>query len=324
MANASKRLTTIENHLKPTGTLKIEDTRTGKKYEVNVFNNYIDAKDLAQIKSESGDVLRSYDPAYMNTISCTSRISYIDGDAGILQYRGYPIEELAEKSTFMEVAFLLLYGELPTQNQFNMFEGKVMTHTMLHTDVENMMRSFHYDAHPMGMVVSTLAAVSTFHPEVNPALHAGVDVYADEKVMNKQIHRIVGQISTIAACAYRHRIGRRFNIPSKGMSYVENFMCMMDRLNEPDYRPHPVLVKALDVLFLLHADHELNCSTAEMRHLASSEVDVYTCIAGATAALYGRRHGGANEGVLRMLENIGKVENIPAFIEQVKAKKAIL
>lgn len=315
------RLTVIERHLTGKDTLTVLDNRTGKSYEMSIENNYIKAKDLEKIHSSDGDVLRYYDPGYTNTIACTSEISYIDGDKGILEYRGYPIEELAEKSNYLEVAYLLIYGELPSRGQYALWERKVMTHTYIHTDISRMIQSFHYDAHPMGIVVSTTSAMSTFQPEQNPALQPTNDPYLDPYVMNKQIHRLMGRIPTVAASAYRHRIGRPFNEPMYGLNYIENFLFMMDRLNESDYSPHPKLVKALEVLFILHADHELNCSTAAMRHLASAESDVYTCIAGAAAALYGRKHGGANESVLRMLEEIGTIENIPNFISLVKAGK---
>jgi len=228
----------------------------------------------------------------MNTISCTSRISFIDGDKGILEYRGYPIEQLAEKSNFLEVAFLLVYGELPTKDQFSTWKSKIMSHTFLNNDVGQMMKNFRYDAHPMGMIISTLSTLSTFHPEANPAL--AKDPYDNKILRNKQIHRIIGNMPTIAANAFRHRIGRPFNKPGQNLDYVENFLFMLDALNDPKYKPHPKLVRALDILFILHAEHELNCSTAAIRHLESSGVDVYSTIAGATAALYGPKHGGAN------------------------------
>jgi len=325
-----QRLCQVANHLNPNNlankkpeTLSVLDNRTGKNYELTLKQGSLPGSELAKILDESQQPLRLYDPGYMNVINCTSRISYIDGDKGILEYRGYPIEQLAEKSTFLEVAFLLVYGELPTKNDFKIWQRKIMTHTFIHTDIAQMMKSFRYDAHPMGMLVSTMAAVSTFHPEANPALQ-GESVYDSVKVRNKQIHRILGIMPTIAANAYRHRIGRQYNLPQNDLGYVENFLYMLDRLSEGKYRPHPKLVKALDVLFILHAEHELNCSTAAVRHLASSGVDVYTCIAGAAAALYGPKHGGANEAVVRMLESIGDKKNIPQFIEDVKNRKKLL
>jgi citrate synthase len=240
-----------------------------------------------------------------------------------LQYRGIPIEQLAEKSTFLEVSYLLLFGELPTKSQLDKFSVKTMNHTYIHSDLENMIKSFRYDAHPMGMLVSGIAAMSTLHPEANPAL-MGDKIYKDPKFVNKQIFRILGNIPTLAASCYRHRIGRPFNQPRNDLSYIENFLYMMDYLNDKDYKPHPILTKALDVLFILHAEHELNCSTSAVRHLASSGVDVYSCISGGVAALYGPKHGGANEAVLRMLEQIGKKENIASYIADVKAKKKVL
>jgi len=324
-----ERLSVINSQLTKNETgnkqdsLSVVDNRTGKSYELPVKHNFIVANDLLKIKSPAGEVLRSYDAGYMNTIACTSRISYIDGDKGILTYRGYPIEQLAEKSTFLEVAFLLVYGELPTAQDFAVWEKKIMSHTFVHTDVGSMMTSFRYDAHPMGMLVSTLAAVSTFHPEANPAL-AGDKVYHDKKIRNKQIHRLLGSVPTMAANAYRHRIGREFNKPQKDLSYIENFLYMLDRLNENKYKPNPKISRALDILFILHAEHELNCSTAAVRHLASSGVDVYTTMACAAGALYGPRHGGANEAVLRMLDAIGDKKNIPQFIQDVKDRKKLL
>lgn len=214
---------------------------------------------------------------------------------------------------------MLIYGELPTPEQFKKFNKKVMTHTFYHMELGNMMKSFRYDAHPMGMFVSTMAALSTFHPEANPAL-AGQDCYNDENLRNKQIYRILGTSPTIAASSYRHRIGRDYNTP-KYVGYVENFFYMLDALNETNYKPHPALVRALDILFILHAEHELNCSTSAVRHLSSANTDVYTSMAGGAAALYGPLHGGANEAVLKMLNKIGSVENIPSFIQKVKDRE---
>jgi citrate synthase len=261
----------------------------------------------------------------MNTCSATSRITFINGAKGILRYRGYPIEQLAQHSSFLEVSFLLLYGQLPDKQQLEYFQSRVMRHTYVHEDMKQMMKSFRYDAHPMGILISAVAAMSTLHPEANPSV-IGQDVYNSESVRNKQIHRIIGNMPTIAAYAYRHRIGRPYVHPSeaKGISYTENFMYMLDKMSNSNYRPHPRLARALDILFILHADHELNCSTAAMRHMASSGVDVYSCISASAAALYGPRHGGANEAVVRMLEKIGTVDKIPEFIEKVKAKKVRL
>lgn len=307
-------------------TLSVKDNRTGKEYTVPIKNNTIKASDLFKMTGEGVAGIRSYDPGYLNTAAATSRITYINGGKGELQYRGYPIEQLATKSTFLEVAFLLLYGELPSQDQFTYFRNRVMKHTYVHEDLKQMMGAFRYDAHPMGVLVSSLAAMSTFHPEANPAL-AGSDIYKDKESRNKQIHRLVGTLPTIAAFAYRHRAGRPYVDPApaaRNLTYTENFMYMLDKLSDEPYTPNPRLAKALDILFILHADHELNCSTAAMRHLTSSGVDVYTSTAAAAGALYGPLHGGANEAVLRMLEKIGSKDNIPQFIEDVKARKVKL
>mmetsp|Transcript_81161 Transcript_81161/g.216875 ORF Transcript_81161/g.216875 Transcript_81161/m.216875 type:complete len:518 (-) Transcript_81161:182-1735(-) len=303
-------------------TITVTDNRTGKSYTLPITDNTIKANDLKQVKSPDGAPLKTYDPGYMNTTCCISKISFIDGDKGILRYRGYPIEQLAEKSSFVEVAYLLVYGELPTAPQLAEWNRNIMRHSMIHNDMYKLHEAFRYDAHPMGMLVSALAAKGTLHPEANPAL-AGQDCYKDLALRNKQIVRILGGGPTIAAIAYRHRIGRP-NVPSNAdLGYVENFLYMLDVLHEgpTEYKPHPTLVKALDVLFILHAEHELNCSTSAMRHLASSNVDVYTATAAAAGALYGPRHGGANEAVLRMLERIGSVERIPQFVQDVKDRK---
>ena len=307
--------------------LKITDNRTGKSYDITVKESkdsyFVGAKDFTKIKNDDKEPLRIYDAGYMNTICSTSRISYIDGDKGVLEYRGYPIEQLAENSTFLEVAFLLIHGELPSKNQLNTFNDKVMTHTILHVDVLNMMKPFRYDAHPMGILISTIAGYSTLKPEANPAL-AGESIYKDINLRNKQIYRLLGLVPTIAANSYRHRIGREYNPPHEKMSYVENFLYMMDYLNEKEFKPHPKLTRALEVLFILHAEHEMNCSTSFIRHISSSGVDIYTAIAMAAGALYGPKHGGANEAVIRMLEAIGTKDNISKFILEVKQKKRVL
>ena len=298
--------------------LQIADNRTGKNYELTLKESkdcfFINSKDLERVKDGKGQPTRVYDPGYMNTICNTSRICYIDGEKGVLEYRGYPIEQLAEHSTFLEVAFLLINGELPSKSQLQDFSGRVMTHTMLHTDVATQMKAFRYDAHPMGMLISTISAFSTLKPDANPAL-AGENLYRNIEQRNKQIYRLLGVVPTIAANSYRHRIGREYNIPSESLGYVENFLYMLDHLNERNYKPHPKLARTLDVLFILHAEHEMNCSTSFVRHMTSSGVDVYTAIAMAAGALYGPRHGGANEAVIRMLEAIGSKENIPKFIK---------
>jgi len=305
----------------PSDTLTVIDNRTGDRKELKISNNTVRASDLYKLNQ-----IRSFDPGYANTCAATSEITWINGGKGFLEYRGYPIEQLAEKSSFEEVAFLVLYGELPDAHQLKHFRSRIMRHTYVHEDLKDMMKVFRFNSHPMGMFISTISAESTVHPEANPAL-AGQTVYNNKALRNKQIHRIIGNAGTIAAFAYRHRIGRPYVDPaplSENLSYTENFLYMLDKLSHRSYKPHPVLAKALDVLFILHVDHELNCSTSAMRHLASSGVDVYSCIGGAAAALYGPRHGGANEAVLRMLESIGSVENIPAFVEKVKKREVRL
>ena len=333
---SSKRLDKIIDQLQPTNkknikkkntrnksdSLSVRDNRTGKTYEISIQNGTVNSSDFSQIKIPNNPIgLRTYDPAYKNTSSATSKITWIDGPNGILLYRGYPIEELAMKSTFLEVAYLLIYGELPTKNQMSYWQDRVMKHTFIHEDIADMMKSFRYDAHPMGMLVTSLAALGTVHPEVNPALK-GQDIYNNKNIRNKVIHRAIGTVATIAAYSYRHRSGRPYTYPShQNLSYTENFLYMIDKYSNNDYKPNTELAKALDILFILHADHELNCSTSAMRHLTSSGVDVYTSLAASAGALYGPRHGGANEAVLKMLEKIGNKKNIPLFIKKVKAKK---
>lgn len=306
-------------------TVTVTDNRTGETLEIPIEDNTIKAKALSKLKLPGARIgLRSYDPGFTNTSAATSRITFINGPEGILTYRGYPIEQLAEKSSFLEVSFLLMYGELPNVSELQYFEERVMKHTFIHEDLVDMLKNFRYDAHPMGMLATMFAAMGTQHPEANPALQ-GQGVYSNVTLRNKQIHRILGSIPTMAAFAYRRRIGRPIVYPShQKMTYSENFLYMLDMLSNKNYRPHPELAKALDVLFIIHADHELNCSTSAMRHLASSGVDVYTCVSAATGALYGPRHGGANEAVLRMLEGIGGKENIPMFLERVKKREVRL
>lgn len=295
----------------PQNTLTITDNRTGKTYEVPIEHETIRATDLRQIKANPDDFgLMAYDPAYMNTAECTSTITYIDGDKGILEYRGYPIEQLAEHSSYLEVAYLLLYGELPSKERLDWWEYRISRHTFIHNSLVELIQAFRYDAHPMGILISSVAAMSTLYPEAK-------NIY-DPAVREKQIWRILGMIPTVAAFAYRHRIGRPFNQPDNSLSYTANLLYMMDFMGQRDYQVNPVLAKALDVLFILHADHEQNCSTATMRGVGSSHVDPYCSLSAAAAALYGPLHGGANEAVLRMLQNIGSVKNIPSFIERVK------
>ncbi|MGB2869979.1 MAG: citrate synthase [Bacteroidota bacterium] len=299
------------------GTLKITDTRNGKEYELPIENGTIKALDLRKIKISEDDFgLMTYDPAFMNTASCKSKITFIDGDKGILQYRGYPIDQLAEKCSYIEVAYLILYGELPNKVQLEEWTNSIRMHTFVHENVKQLMEGFRYDAHPMGIFVSTLAALSTFYPEAKKVL--------DPEVRQKQIWRLIGKVPTIAAFAYRHSLGMPYVYPDNDLSYAENFLSMMFKVAEPKYKPQPALARALEVLFILHADHEQNCSASAMRSVGSSQVDPYCAAAGAAAALYGPLHGGANEAVLRMLDEIGTKDKVPAFIKDVKDGKGKL
>jgi citrate synthase len=292
-------------------TLTITDNRTGKSYEVPIENGTIKAIDLRQIKSGPDDFgLMTYDPAFTNTAACKSRITYIDGDKGILTHRGYPIEQLAEKSTYLETAYLILNGELPAKGAYDTWAYNVTHHTMVHENIRELINGFRYDAHPMGMLMSTVAALSTYYPE---AKHV-----RDPQIRRNQIFRLMAKMPTLAALAYRHSEGSPFVYPDNDLSYCGNFLQMMFRMTERDYKLDPVLVKALEVLFILHADHEQNCSTSAMRGVGSSEADPYSSIAAAIAALYGPLHGGANEMVLRMLNEIGSKDRIPQFIKEVK------
>ncbi len=298
-------------------TLKITDTRTGKEYEIPISHDTIKAMDLRQIKVNADDFgMMSYDPAFMNTASCKSRITFIDGDKGILRYRGYPIEQLAESCTYLEVAYLILYGELPTEAQLEEWTEHIRLHTFVHENVKRLMEGFRYDAHPMGIFVSTLAALSTFYPEAKHVL--------DPEVRRKQIWRLMGKVPTIAAFAYRHSLGMPYVYPDNDLSYTENFLSMMYKVAEMKYKPNKSLARALEVLFILHADHEQNCSANAMRSIGSSQVDPYCAAAGAAAALYGPLHGGANEAVLRMLDVIGSKDRVPEFIKDVKEGKGRL
>ncbi|MFV0446316.1 MAG: citrate synthase [Planctomycetaceae bacterium] len=293
-------------------TLTITDNRTGKSYEVPVANDTIKATDLRKIKVKDGDFgLMTYDPGYLNTASTKSTITYIDGDKGILEYRGYPIEVLAEKCTFLEVAYLLLEGKLPTKSELEEWDQSIKYHTLVHENIKEQMASFRYDAHPMGMLISTVAALSTFYPDAKKVHEA------DNRAL--QIRRLIAKIPTIAAFSYRHSQGRPYNYPSNQLSYTENFLSMMFKMADNPYEAHPALVRALDILFILHADHEQNCSTSVMRAIGSSEADPYSALAGAAAALYGPLHGGANEAVLKQLAEIGSVKNVPDFIKRCKS-----
>ena len=298
-------------------TFTITDNRTGESYEVPIDNRTIKAIDLRQIKQDPEEFgTMTYDPGYGNTASCKSSITYIDGDKGILRYRGYPIEQLAEHSNFLEVAYLLIYGELPTSDKAEEWAHKVNHHTFVHEDLKRMMQLFRYDAHPMGMMISSLAAMSTLHPD-SKNVH-------DPDARNKQILRILGKLPTIAAFAYRHRIGRPYVYPNNKLGYAENFLYMLDYMHQSNYEVDPVLADALDTLLVLHADHEQNCSTSVMRGIGSAEADPYSSMAGAVAALYGPLHGGANEAVIRMLREIGSVDKVGEFVERVKKREVLL
>jgi citrate synthase len=292
-------------------TLTITDNRTGQTYEIPIQDGTIRAMDLRQIKVVPDEFgMMTYDPAFMNTAACRSRITFIDGDKGVLLYRGYPIEQLAERSDFLETAYLILFGELPTNAQHEDWTRDITQHTMLHTNISKLMEGFQYDAHPMGMFISTVGALSTFYSDAK-------NIFSVES-RRLQTIRLIAKVPTIAAYAYRHSIGRPYNLPDNDLSYAGNFLNMLFRMTEPRYRVNPVLERALDVLFILHADHEQNCSTSTMRNIGSSQADPYSSLAGAAAALYGPLHGGANEAVLRMLTEIGSLNNVPAFIKRVK------
>ena len=289
----------------------ITDNRTGKSYELPVEHATIRASDLRKIKVDPEEFgTMTYDPGYDNTASCKSEITFIDGDKGILEYRGYPIEQLAEHSTFLEVSYLLIHGELPQKPQLDDWQYQVMHHTFLHENMTQLFHAFRYDAHPMGMMISALAFMSTLHKEATNV--------EDPTIRGKQILRILGKLPTVAAFCYRHRIGRPFNYPNAHMGYAENFLYMLDYMHQTRYEVNPVLAKALDVLFILHADHEQNASTSVMRGIGSAHADPYSAMAGAAAALFGPRHGGANEAVVKMLSEIADVKNVPAYIERVK------
>jgi citrate synthase len=293
-------------------TLTVTDNRTGKTYEVPITDATVRATDLRQIKVDPDEFgLMSYDPAFMNTASCRSAITYIDGEAGILQHRGYPIEQLCERSSFLEVAYLLINGALPTAAELDAWVGEITIHTFVHENVKEFMQGFRYDANPMGMLVASVGALSTFYPDAN-RIH-------DEAVQRIQIIRLLAKMPTLAAFAFRHNMGQPYNYPDNDLAYAGNFLGMMYKMTELKYEPDPRLERALDVLFILHADHEQNASTSAVRGVGSTQVDPYTAVAAGVAALYGPLHGGANEAALRMLARIEKIENIPAFLEGVKA-----
>ncbi len=296
-------------------TLTITDNRTGKKYELPIQDGTIRAMDLRQIKNGTDDFgLMTYDPAFMNTANCRSAITYIDGDKGVLLYRGYPIEQLAEESDFLETAYLILFGELPTSAQQQAWVREITLHTMLHENIKKLMEGFQYDAHPMAIFQSTVGAMSGFYPDAKNIF--------DKSSRLRQTHRLIAKVPSIAAWAYRHSIGRPYVYPDNDLSFTGNFLNMLFKMTELKYQANPVLTRALDVLFILHADHEQNCSTTTMRTIGSSHVDPYSAMAGAAAALYGPLHGGANEAVLRMLNEIGSVTKVPEFIKKVKSGEA--
>jgi citrate synthase len=296
-------------------TLTITDNRTGKTYELPIQDGTIRAIDLRQIKNGPDDFgLMTYDPAFRNTANCRSQITYIDGEKGILLYRGYPIEQLAEESDYLETAYLILFGELPTATQIQAWTREITLHTMLHENVKKFMEGFRYDAHPMGIFLSTVGALSTFYPDAKHIF--------DKESRIRQTHRLIAKVPSIAAYAYRHIMGRPYIYPDNDLSFTGNFLNMLFNMMEEKYQPNPVLARALDVLFILHADHEQNCSTSAMRNIGSSHVDPYSALAGAAAALYGPLHGGANEAVLRMLNEIGSVAKVPDFIKKVKSGEA--
>ena len=297
-------------------TLTITDNRTGKSYEVPITDGTIRAIDLRQIKVEADEFgLMTYDPAFMNTAACRSAITFIDGDKGILEYRGIPIEQLAEKSTYLETAYLLLNGELPTKIELGEWEHCITHHTILNENLKGVLDSFRYNAHPMGMLIAMISGLGTFYPEAK-------NIY-DKETRRRQIDRLIAKMITIAGFSYRHNIGLPYAYPDNDLSYTGNFLNMMFKTTEVKYEPSPVLERALEVLFILHADHEQNCSTSAMRSIGSSQVDPYSAVAGAAAALFGPLHGGANEAVIRMLTEIGSIHNIPDFIKRVKAGEGV-
>ncbi|HVK34071.1 MAG TPA: citrate synthase [Microlunatus sp.] len=297
-----------------TDTLSIRDNRTGRDYELAITDGTIRAADLKQITAGEEDPgIATYDPGFVNTASCRSAITYIDGDKGILEYRGYPIDQLAEHSTFLEVSYLLLHGDLPTQPQLDQWVHDVTYHTFLHENCKQFIEGFRYDAHPMGMLMASVSALSTFYPDAG--------TIADPDVRQAQITRLIAKMPTLGAFVYRQQQGKPYVYPDNRLSYSANFLAMLFKMSEPTYQADPRLVKALEVLFILHADHEQNCSTNAVRSVGSSQVDPYSAVAAGVGALYGPLHGGANEAVLRMLRRIKTVDNIPDFIAGVKEGK---
>ncbi len=295
----------------PKNTLSVTDNRTGKTYELAIDNDTIKATDLRQIRVKDEDFgMMSYDPAFGNTASCKSRVTFIDGEKGILRYRGYPIEELAKKSNFLEVAYLLIHGELPNKSEYDSWVHDITHHTYVHENIRKLMDGFRYDAHPMGMLLATVGALSTFYPDAK-------DIF-DTDIQKLEMRRLIAKTPTIAGFSYRHIMGLPYVYPDNELSYAGNFLSMMFKMTEAKYEPNPAIEKAIDVLFILHADHEQNCSASAMRSVASSHPDPYSAAAAAIAALYGPLHGGANEAVLEMLADIGSIDKIPQYIERAK------
>jgi citrate synthase len=291
-------------------TLTVRDNRTGQTYELDIRDGAIRANDLKQIKAGDTDRgLMTYDPGLLNTAITRSSVTYLDGEAGILQYRGYPIEQLAESCTYLQVAYLLVYGHMPSQTELEEWSRDITMHTFVHENIKSFMQGFRYDAHPMGMLLASVGALSTFYPDA---------ASRQEPDVAKQILRLIAKMPTLAAFAYRHNVGQPYSHPDNNLNYVGNFLSMLYKMSELSYRPDPRIERALEVLFILHADHEQNCSTTALRVVASSHADPYSAVAAGIAALYGPLHGGANEAVLRMLIRIGSADNVPAFIEQVK------
>jgi citrate synthase len=295
----------------PRNSLSVTDNRTGKTYEIPIEHGAIRAVDLRQLRTGPDDFgLLSYDPAFMNTASCRSTITYIDGDRGVLEYRGYPIEQLAEQSSYLEVAYLLVHGQLPTASELDEWRWDITHHTWIHENLKKFLDTFHHDAHPMGMLVSAVAALSTFYPEAKNG--------ADAENRRLQVVRLIAKMPTLAAFAYRHGLGMPYAYPDNDLSYAGNFLNMLFKATEVKYQPNPAVERALDVLFILHADHEQNCSTNAVRAVGSSQADPYCSLAAGVAALYGPLHGGANEAVIRMLHGIGSIQRVPEFIRHVK------
>src|SRR3954451_11833981 len=310
-AQAKGAQTPSGNGAAPADTLSITDNRTGKSYELPITDNTVRATELRQIKVDENEFgMLSYDPAFMNTASCRSAITYIDGDAGILQHRGYPIEQLCEHSSYLEVAYLLIKGELPMRAQLEQWVHDITIHTFVHENIKDFMQGFRYDANPMGMLVASVGALSTFYPDANQI--------NDEAIREIQIIRLLAKMPTLAAFAFRHNMGQPYVYPDNELEYPGNFLSMMYKMTELKYEPDPRLARALDVLFILHADHEQNASTSAVRGVGSTQVDPYTAVAAGIAALYGPLHGGANEAVLRMLRRIGSRDKVSDFIKGVK------